>query len=67
MYKFINTKTSLKIILGLSMAGLLFFGYFSYYELFVPDGCSWAIVSCGSKTVTIATLPACVYGFLCIY
>lgn len=58
-----NQKTSLKIILILSIAGLLFSGYLSYYELFVPSGCAEAVVSCGQKNVTIASLPACVYGF----
>jgi hypothetical protein len=55
--------TSLKIILILSLAGLLFSGYLSYCELFVPGGCTQAIVSCGQKNITIASLPACVYGF----
>jgi len=58
-----SSKTSLKIILILSIAGLLFSGYLSYYELFVPGGCAEAIVSCGQKNITIASLPACVYGF----
>ena len=56
-------KTALKIIFFFGIAGLLFSGYLSYYELFVPGGCSQAIVSCGTKNVTIANLPACVYGF----
>jgi hypothetical protein len=58
-----SQKTSLKIVFILSIAGLLFSGYLSYYELFVPGGCANAIVSCGLKKVTIANLPACVYGF----
>jgi len=58
-----SSKTSLKIILILSIAGLLFSGYLSYYELFVPGGCAETIVSCGQKNITIASLPACVYGF----
>lgn len=58
-----SSKTSLKIILVLSIAGLLFSGYLSYYELFVPGGCAEAIISCGEKSITIATLPACIYGF----
>lgn len=57
-------KKALTIIFVISIAGLLFSGYLSYYELFVPGGCADAIVSCGEKKVTIATLPACVYGFL---
>jgi len=55
--------TSLKIILIFSIAGLLFSGYLSYYELFVPGGCAEAVISCGEKQITLATLPACVYGF----
>jgi len=58
-----SPKTALKIILVLAIAGLLFSGYLSYYELFVPGGCQQAAISCGIKKVTIASLPACVYGF----
>jgi hypothetical protein len=53
----------MQIIFILAIAGVLFSGYLSYYELFVPAGCSEAIVSCGDKPVVIANLPACVYGF----
>jgi hypothetical protein len=56
-------KTTLQAIFGISIAGLLFSGYLSYYELFSPVGCSEAIVSCGTKEFTLAGLPACVYGF----
>ncbi|MBP9758545.1 hypothetical protein KBD45_02525 [Candidatus Dojkabacteria bacterium] len=59
-----NAKTALKSIFGLAIAGTLFSGYLTYYELFVPAGCSEAIISCGTKNVTIANLPACVYGFI---
>ena len=54
---------TLKVITLISIGGLLFSGYLSYYELFVPGGCGEAVVSCGTKDVTIASLPACVYGF----
>ncbi len=54
---------TLKIILILAVAGVLFSGYLSYYELFSPAGCSDAIISCGDKGFEIANLPACVYGF----
>lgn len=57
-------KTALKSIFGLAIAGTLFSGYLTYYELFVPAGCSEAIVNCGPNPVNIANLPACVYGFL---
>ena len=56
-------KKTLQVIFIISVAGLLFSGYLSYYELFVPEGCDAAIISCGTKNVTIANLPACVYGF----
>lgn len=54
---------TLKIILIFAIAGVLFSGYLSYYELFSPAGCSDAIISCGDKGFEIAELPACVYGF----
>lgn len=57
-------QKALKIIFVIGIAGMLFSGYLSYYELFVPEGCSEAVVNCGEKNVTIATLPACVYGFV---
>ena len=57
-------KQTLQVVLVIAIAGILFSGYLSYYELFVPEGCQDAIVSCGEKKVTIATLPACVYGFI---
>ncbi len=58
-----SDKLALQIILVIGICGILFSGYLSYYELFVPEGCSAAAVSCGTKEVTIASLPACVYGF----
>jgi len=57
-------KQTLQVILVIAIAGMLFSGYLSYYELFAEAGCEDAIVSCGEKDVTIATLPACVYGFV---
>lgn len=57
-----SLKTALKVIFFISIAGVLFSGYLSYYELFSPNGCADAVVSCGVKNVTIANLPACVYG-----
>ena len=53
------TKTNaLKIILAISILGLLFSGYLSYTELFqevcsLSGGCS-----------TIGDIPACVFGFV---
>lgn len=57
-------ETALKVIMVISIAGILFSGYLSYYELFVPGGCGEAIVSCGTKGFDIAELPACVYGLV---
>lgn len=57
-------KKTLQVILVLAIAGVLFSGYLSYYELFSPNGCTDAIVSCGEKGFKIADLPACVYGFV---
>jgi hypothetical protein len=57
-------KQAVLVVFIISIAGLLFSGYLSYYELFVPAGCSAAIINCGTKAVSIANLPACVYGFL---
>lgn len=56
-------KNTLMAILVISIAGLMFSGYLSYYELFAENGCSDAVISCGTKKVEIADLPACVYGF----
>lgn len=59
-------KTALKIVLIISIAGLLFSGYLSYMEIF-RGGCSDAIVKCsvGDKPVVdLGTLPACVYGLI---
>ena len=54
----IKKQTALKVILGISVAGLLFSGYLSYGELFkkvcpIEGGCS-----------NLLGLPVCVYGFL---
>ena len=49
-------ESALKAILVLSIAGMLFSGYLSYYELF-KKACP--IGGCSS----LLGLPACVYGF----
>lgn len=59
-----QSKTALKVILIISIAGILFSGYLSYLELFSPTGCSLSPISCGTTNFTIASLPACVYGFV---
>ena len=49
-------ETALRIILGISVAGMLFSGYLSYTELFrkvcALGGCS-----------LLGGIPVCVYGF----
>lgn len=49
-------QTALKIILIISIAGLLFSGYLSYSELFAK---ACPLGSCTS----VKGIPACVYGF----
>jgi uncharacterized membrane protein len=53
-----NKSLSLKIVLVLSVAGMLFSGYLSYGELtqstcFLGGGCT-----------SVVGVPACVYGFI---
>ena len=52
-----NQKLALKIILGISIFGILFSGYLSYSELFKKvcpiGGCP-----------TVSGVPACVYGLV---
>ncbi len=56
-----NKGLALKIILGISVAGMLFSGYLSYTELFAGF--------CGASKLGMGTcskvfqIPACVYGF----
>ena len=50
-------STALKVILGISIAGMIFSGYLSYGEL-VKNTCS-----VGGCLYTLG-LPACVYGFV---
>jgi len=52
---------ALRIIFGMSVAGLIFSGYLSYMELFA-GGCQNTLVQCGSN-FSLFNLPACVYGF----
>lgn len=49
---------ALKIVLALSVAGMLFSGYLSYGELF-RQTCPLA----GACT-SVGSIPACVYGFV---
>jgi uncharacterized membrane protein len=53
-----DKSTSLKVILGISVAGMLFSGYLSYGEVVqkvcpIGGGCS-----------SLLGLPTCVYGFV---
>lgn len=52
---------ALKIILGVSIAGMLFSGYLSYTELFAGF-CGASKLGMGSCT-SVLQIPACVYGF----
>ena len=61
-----TAKTALKVVLIISIAGLLFSGYLSYMEIF-RGGCADAVIKCsvGDKPVVdLGTLPACVYGLV---
>jgi len=53
-----KSKTALKIILGISILGILFSGYLSYKELFT------GVCPLGGSCPSVATLPACVYGLV---
>jgi uncharacterized membrane protein len=55
LYKKMKKEIALKIILAISIAGMLFSGYLSYTEIF-NGVCSMG--SCSS----VASIPACVYG-----
>ena len=55
-------QTSLKTILVISIAGLLFSGYLSYGELFAKS-CYAASLGLGACRV-VSGVPACVYGFV---
>ncbi|MBU0598107.1 vitamin K epoxide reductase family protein [Patescibacteria group bacterium] len=57
-----KSKNYFIIILLLSIAGMIFSGYLSYYNVF-EAGCEDALISCGTKPVEIFGLPNCVYGF----
>ncbi|MDP2925845.1 MAG: hypothetical protein Q8N99_05730 [Nanoarchaeota archaeon] len=51
-------QTSLKIIVWISIAGILFSGYLSYFELFVK------VCPLGSGCQNLFGLPVCVYGLI---
>lgn len=54
-------QSALRLILIVSVVGVLFSGYLSYRELFTGS-CNLGFVSCGVKTGPIMGMPACVYG-----
>jgi uncharacterized membrane protein len=54
-------ECALKIILIISIAGLLFSGYLSYTELFAGF-CGASKLGMGGCT-NVFQIPACVYGF----
>lgn len=49
-------EIALKIVLGISLVGILFSGYLSYTELFANK----CVLGCSK----VADIPACVYGFV---
>lgn len=49
-------QTALKVISGISIAGILFSGYLSYYELFRK------FCPIGGSCSNLLGLPVCVYG-----
>ncbi len=53
-------QTALKVILILSIAGLLFSGYLSYTELFQKLAGYCYSATCSQE---ISGIPVCVYGF----
>jgi uncharacterized membrane protein len=54
-------ESALKIILIISIAGILFSGYLSYTELFAGF-CGATKLGMGACT-NVLKIPACVYGF----
>ena len=56
-----DKKRALKIILWISIAGLLFSGYLSYGEIFLKV-CTASALGLGTCSNVIG-IPACVYGF----
>ena len=55
-------RLALKIILWISVAGMLFSGYLSYGELFAKS-CYATALGMGACT-NVLQIPACVYGFV---
>lgn len=55
-------KTSLKIVLIIAIAGLIFSGYLSFTELFAGF-CGASQLGLGSCT-KVQGIPACVFGFV---
>lgn len=55
-------ELALKIILIISIIGMLFSGYLSYKELFAESCTSGCRLSANSST--IGGIPVCVYGFV---
>jgi hypothetical protein len=53
-----SKNKALKIILAISVAGMLFSGYLSYGELFA------GVCPLGGGCASVIGLPACVYGFI---
>jgi uncharacterized membrane protein len=56
-----SKRNTLKTILIISLAGLLFSGYLSYGELFAKTCFGTGVISCSAKPV--GGIPACAIGF----
>ena len=57
-----TAQSSLKAIVFISFAGLLFSGFLTYKELF-SGSCDVGFTYCGTVVKSIGRMPACVYGF----
>lgn len=55
----VTKQSALKVILGVSIAGMLFSGVLSYFEL-----SQQVCVLGGACSTKILTIPSCVYGFV---
>lgn len=53
-----KSRASLKVILIISIIGIIFSGYLSYSELFNHT------CLLGGSCTSVASIPACVYGFI---
>ncbi len=61
-----KAATAFKLITLFGLLGMLFSGYLSYYKLFMPEGCTNAILTCdgGGNPILIFGQPSCYFGFI---